>query len=408
MTEGNTKDSVNLLGQLADCEETDPARCELFIVEGDLAGESCKLGRDRRTQAILPFSAEKAVANQIFAEKGSLDKMLSHSDIKSLMSALGTGGGKDDFDIEKLRYHKIILLCDDHIELSLLRILLFTFFLRELPQLLAHKTADGETNSYVYLAQPPLYRVWKGGVEFTSSRIPPTGGQYLRDDHEMNRYLIKKAAEGASVIVKKTGEKIEGGALCLQLEKLLEFNVFYQKLGRKLIDRRLAGAVLDAMIGGKGLMRKDGLRLRDIFADESLLGKAEAALAEAEYKTRVIPDEEQGLSAIEVKNVGDDGRVLINWRLAADVDFERAVDLYKSFLQPTPPPYLIQQGDSEIELKSRGELLDHILYLCKKDLAIQRFKYLGEMNPEQLWETAMNPEKRSLLQVTIGNVMKTD
>jgi len=408
MTKGNTKDSVNLLGQLADCEETDPARCELFIVEGDLAGESCKHGRDRRTQAILPFSAEKAVANQIFAEKGSLDKMLSHSDIKSLMSALGIGGGKDDFDIEKLRYHKIILLCDDHIELSLLRILLFTFFFRELPQLLAHKTADGETNSYVYLAQPPLYRVWMGGVEFTISGIPPTGGQYLRDDHEMNRYLIKKAAEGTPVIVKKTGEKIEGGALCLQLEKLLEFNVFYQKLGRKLIDRRLAGTVLDAMIGGKGLMRKDGRRLRDIFTDESLLGRVEAALAEAEYKTRLIPDEEQGLSAIEVKNVGDGGRVLINWRLAADVGFERAVDLYKSFLQPTPPPYLIQQGDSEIEIKSGGELLDYILYLCKKDLAIQRFKYLGEMNPEQLWESTMDPEKRSLLQVTIGNVMNTN
>jgi DNA gyrase subunit B len=135
MTEGNTKDLVNLLGQLADCEENDPARCELFIVEGDLAGESCKRGRDRRTQAILPFSAEKVVANQIFAEEGSLDKMLSHSDIKSLMSALGTGCGKDDFDIEKLRYHKIILLCDDHIELSLLRILLFTFFPRELPRI---------------------------------------------------------------------------------------------------------------------------------------------------------------------------------------------------------------------------------------------------------------------------------
>ncbi|MBO0862302.1 MAG: hypothetical protein J2P21_28160 [Chloracidobacterium sp.] len=316
------------------------------------------------------------------------------------MSVLGAGGGKDDFDIEKLRYHKIILLCDDHIELSLLRILLFTFFLRELPQLLAHKTADGETNSYVYLAQPPLYRVLKGGVELTSSEIPPTGGQYLRDDHELNRYLIKKAAEGASVIVKTTGEKIEGGALDLQLEKLLEFKVFYQKLRRKLIDRRLADALLDAMIGGKGLMRKDGLRLREIFADESLLGEVEAALAEAEYKTRLIPDEEWGLSAIEVKNVGGDGGVLINWKLAADVDFERAVDLYKSFLQPAPPPYLIQQGDSEIELKSRGELLDHILCLCKKDLVIQRFKYLGEMNPEQLWESTLDPEKRSLLQVT--------
>jgi DNA gyrase subunit B len=408
MTEGNNKDLVNLLGQLVDCEETDPARCELLIVEGDLAGESCKHGRDRRTQAILPFSAEKAVANQIFAEKGSLDKILSHSDIKSLMSALGTGGGKGDFDIENLRYHKIILLCDAHIELSLLRILLFTFFPRELPQLLAHKTADGETNSYVYLAQPPLYQVWKGGVEFSSSGIPPTGGQYLRDDHEMNRYLIKKAAEEASVIVKKTGEKIEGGALCLQLEKLLEFYDCYRRLEGKLIDRNLVDTLLDAMIGSEGLMQRGGPQLHGIFADESLLRTVEAALSEAGYKTDLISDEQSNLSAIEVTNVSSGGRILINWRLASDVDFERAVDLYKSFLQPTPPPYLIRQGDSEIELKSHGELLDHILCLCKKDLAIQRFKYLGEMNPEQLWESTLDPEKRSLLQVTIGNVMNAD
>jgi DNA gyrase subunit B len=408
MTEGNNKDLVNLLGQLADCEETDPARCELFIVEGDLAGESCKHGRDRRTQAILPFSAEKAVANQMFAEKGSLDKILSPSDIKSLMSAFGAGSGTDDFDIEKLRYHKIVFLCDDHIELSLLRILLFTFFPRELPQLLAHKTADGETNSYVYLAQPPLYRVWKGGVDFTSSGIPPTGGQYLRDDHELNRYLIMKAAEEASVIVKKTGEKIEGGALCLHLEKLLEFYDYYRRLEGKLIDRKLVDTLLDAMIGSAGLMQKGGPQLHAIFADESLLRTVETALSEAGYKTDLISDEESNLSAIEVTNVSSGGRILINWRLAADVDFERAVDLYKSFLQPTPPPYLIRQGDSEIELKSRGVLLDHILYLCKKDLAVQRFKYLGEMNPEQLWESTLDPEKRSLLQVTIGNVMNTD
>jgi DNA gyrase subunit B len=389
--------------RLADCLETDPALRELFIVEGDLAGMSCKLGRDPRTQAILPLEGE--IPN---VEKARIDKALSSGEVNALIAALGAGVGKDNFHVEMLRYHKIILLCDDHVEGSRFRDLLLSFFYRHMPQLLEHKTADGETKSYVYLAQPPLYRVWKGAVEFTSSGIPPTGGQYFRDDHEMNRYLVKKAAEEASVIVKKTGEQIEGGALCLQLERLLEFNVFYQKLERKLIDRRLAGAVLDAIIGGKGLMRKDGLRLRDIFADESLLGKVEAALAEAEYKTRLIPDEGQGLSAIEVKNVGDGRPVLINWKLAADVDFERAVDLYKSFLQPIPPPYLIRQGDSEIELKSRGDLLDHILYLGRNDLAGQHYKNLGEMNPQVFWDTTLNPEKRALLQVKIEDAAKAD
>ena len=391
----DSKDLVNLLGQLADCEENDPARCELFIVEGDLAGENCKFGRDHRTQAILPFSAEKAVANQMFAEKGSLDKMLSHSDIKSLMSALGTGSGKDDFDIEKLRYRKIILLCDDHIELSLLRILLFTFFPRELPQLLAHKTADGETNSYVYLAQPPLYQVWNKGP-------------YIKDDRELDRYRIRKTAEEMAVKIKKTGKNLKGRDLSLLLEGMLEFYDYYRRLEAKLIDRKLADTFLETMIGSKGLMQNGGPQLHGIFVDESLLGTVEAALSEAGYKTDLISDEESNLLAIEVTNVSSGGRILINWRLAADVDFERAVGLYKSFLQPTPPSYLIRQGDSEIELKSRGELLDHILYLCKKDLAVQRFKYLGEMNPEQLWESALDPEKRSLLQVTIGNIMNTD
>jgi DNA gyrase subunit B len=394
MTEGNTKDLVNLLGQLADCEENDPARCELFIVEGDLAGESCKRGRDRRTQAILPFSAEKAVANQIFAEEGSLDKMLSHSDIKSLMSALGTGCGKDDFDIEKLRYHKIILLCDDHIELSLLRILLFTFFPRELPQLLAHKTADGETNSYVYLAQPPLYQVWNKGP-------------YIKDDRELDRYRIRKAAEEMAVKIKKTGKMLKGRDLSILLEGMLEFYDYYRRLEGKLIDRKLVDTLLDTMIGSNGLIQRAGAQLYSIFADESLLGTVEAALSEAGYKTDLISDEESDLSAIEVTNVSRGGPVLINWELFTEVEFHRAVDLYQSFIQPIPPPFLIKEGKSDTEIKSRIELLIYALTMANKYLALQHFKYLGEMNPEQLWESAMDPEKRSLLQVSIGNVMNT-
>jgi DNA gyrase subunit B len=395
MTEGNTKELVNLLGQLADCEETDPARCELFIVEGDLAGESCKRGRDRRTQAILPFSSEKAVANQIFAENGSLDKMLSNSDIKSLMSALGAGGGKDDFDIEKLRYHKIILLCDDHIQLSLLRILLFTFFPRELPRLLAHKTADGETNSHVYLAQPPLYQVLNEGP-------------YIKDDRELNCYRIRKAAEEMAVKIIKTGKKLKGRALSLLLEGMLEFYDYYRRIEGKLIDRKLVDTLLDTMIASKGLIQKGGPQLRGIFADESLLRTVAAALSEAGYKTALISDEESDLSAIEVTNVSGGGHILIDWKLLTEVEFQRAVDLYHSFIQPSPPPFLIKEGKSDTEIKSRIDLLTYVLTMANKDLALQRFKYLGEMNPEQLWESTLDPEKRSLLQVTIGNVMNTD
>ena len=395
LTEDATKGLENLLCQLADCEENDPARCELFIVEGDLAGESCKHGRDRRTQAILPFNAEKAVANQIFAEEGSLEKMLSPSDIKSLMSTLGTGSGKGDFDIEKLRYHKIILLCDDHIEFSLLRILLFTFFSRELPQLLAHKTADGKTNSYVYLAQPPLYQVWNNGP-------------YIKDDSELNRYRIRKASEEMAVKIKKTGKTLKGHALSLMLEGMLEFYDYLRRLEGKLIDRKLVDTLLDTMFGSKGLMRKGGPQLKSIFADRTLLRTVEAALSKAGYKTDLIPDGQTNLSAIEVTIESSGRRILINWKLLAEVEFERAVDLFQSFIQPCPPPFSIKENNSDIELKSRIDLLSYALNLASQDLGLQRFKYLGEMNPEQLWESTMDPDKRTLSQVTLGNVINTD
>jgi DNA gyrase subunit B len=389
--------------RLADCAEKDPALCELFIVEGDLAGMSCKHGRDPRTQAVLRL--EGKILN---VEKARYDNMLSNSEVNALVTALGAGIGKDYFDVKKLRYHKIILLCDDHVEGSRLGAMLLSFFYRHMPQLLEHKAADGETKSHVYLAQPPFYQVWEWKDVLTGPGIPSSGGQYVRNDREMNRYLIERAVAEVTVVVKKTGEKIEGAALSQLLEKLLAFNDFFQKLERELIDRRLAVALLETMIGDKGLMLKGGLRLREIFADEGLLGKVEAALAEAEYKTRLISDEGHGLSGIEVENVGGRSRVLINWEMAAHAELEHAVDLYKSFLQPVPPPYLIKEGDSEIELKSRGDLLDHFLCLGKKDLAVQRFENLGEMNPRQLWESVLDPEKRALLQVKIEDAVKAD
>jgi DNA gyrase subunit B len=279
---------------------------------------------------------------------------------------------------------------------------------RHMPQLLEYKTGDGETKSFVYRAQPPFYRVWNGNDGLNSFRISGASEYYLRDDHEMNRCLIKKAAEKVTVRINTTGEKIEGEALSQLIEKLLEFGAFYQKLERKRIDQRLTETLLETMVGGEGLMRKDGLGLRELFVDELLLGKVNAALAEAGYKTRLIPDEEPGLWAIEVDGGSESGRRLINWELAAHVEFERAVDLYKSFLQPAPPPYLIQEGDSVIEIKSRGDLLSQILFLGAKNLGIQRFEHLGEMNPQQFWESTLDPEKRSLLQVKIDDAMKAD
>ncbi len=372
-----------------------PGTHNFALASGIFVHNSAKNGRDRRTQAILPLRGK--ILN---VEKARFDKMLGHNEIKALITAMGTGIGKDDFDITKLRYHKICLMTDADVDGSHIRTLLLTFFYRQMPQLLEHKveTVDenGETKieykSYVYIAQPPLYKIKKGKSE-----------RYIKDEREMTQYLMKKSTEDIKVSIKATGETIEGVTLTRLLERLVEFNGYYGKLVRRVQEAKIIDAVLEAMGGKEGLMQH-GRKLQSVFKDQELLGKVEAKIAEAGYLTELTLDEEHGLSTIEIKLESNGSTVKIDWDLATHVEFQRAIELYKTLTPLHVPPFSV--GD--MDLATRDELLEYILAQGKKDVHIQRYKGLGEMNPEQLWETTMNPEVRTLLQVRVDDAVETD
>src|SRR5881394_4052601 len=373
-----------LPGKLADCQEKDPALSEIYIVEGDSAGGSAKQGRDRRFQAILPLKGK--ILN---VEKARFDKMLAHNEIKALIMALGTGIGKEDFDLTKLRYHRIILMTDADVDGSHIRTLLLTFFFRQMPELVEQ--------GYVYIAQPPLFKVKKGKKE-----------EYIKDEGSMVHYLMRQATSEMKVTTGKTKTVIEGAQLARNLERMVDLRRYCEKATRRLRgDSHLLDTLLQAFGGNKGVLREEGATLKRTFQDENLMARVEGVLDQAGYQTDLTEDEEHGLWEIETTTISGNA-VAIDYNFASYVEFQKAVELFMKLEDRLTPPFITGENGTSEEIASREALLDRVLTSAKKDLSIQRYKGLGEMNPEQLWETTMNPDTRTLLQVRIDDAVETD
>jgi DNA gyrase subunit B len=415
-------DGGGLPGKLADCSERQPERCELFLVEGESAGGTAKQGRDRRFQAILPLKGK--ILN---VEKARYDKMLGHEEIRAMITALGTGISKEDFDPAKLRYGKIILMTDADVDGSHIRTLLLTFFFRHMQDLIKRGN--------VFIAQPPLYSIKKGKTQ-----------QYIKDDREFVKVMVKRASDGLIVRYGEGAAKLEGTALAKFITVLNEYLTFFDKVGKRLRDEHV----------GEILPKHDLSKRSDFEGDkdtppkkieklEKELRKMQKARAFKEVESRF----EEEHSLWEVRYVTSQGAEhLINWELASTAEYRQLLSKFKQIEPYMQPPFVVEtiakpgktsadadntespDGMAEnigtdnapkpatgkkkpaepqvVEKQTPRELFEYVLAEGRKDFTVQRYKGLGEMTAPQLWETTMDPERRTLLSVKLEDIAECE